>query len=87
MANDERADRIERSIESSRDALLDYVLKRQEYHHISLPCLFCYGLLSSFLFPNQATAATTTTTITIPTSYSLITIFSTKNVTLFKTNL
>ena len=66
--NNEPTDRVERGIDSSRDALLDYLLQRPD-DDLNLP-RFCLRLLSSLLFPSsQASAVTTTTTITIPTSY------------------
>ena len=68
-------DRIPRNIESSRELEMN---NAQQQNDIALSRLGFNNILGSILFPNRS--MTQTATVTIPTSYSFITIASTKTV-------
>lgn len=69
---DGSVERIQRDIESSREALLDYI-KNQDNEAGSR---FGFGILNNLLLANIQ--STSTITITIPTSYNFVATASTK---------
>lgn len=71
---DATVERIQRDIESSREALLDFIQQQEE-----VGPRFGFSALNNLLLANIP-ASTFTTTITIPTSYSFVTTPTTKNV-------